>query len=251
MGRHPKSFGSLDRELEDLPLAARWRVYMGRVEAVLFTSSEPVSRDRLASLIGETIVLDDLIADIRAELKNRPYDISAIAGGWQFRTRPHYADAIAACGMVTKKSTSLTKTEVLVLTAIAYLQPVTRAGVSELLGREISRDVIAALRDDRLIASGPRSPEPGAPYTYVTTAQFLARFGFDSLQDLPEIERLQETGILEQTGFGPNVEDGAGEREGNLDDLADDGDLADDDVDYILQSLEEDVEFEDEDIEPF
>jgi len=63
--------------------------------------------------------------------------------------------------MVTRKSAALTKTELLVLTAIAYLQPVTRAGVSDLLGREASRDIIAALRDDRLISSGPRSPSPG------------------------------------------------------------------------------------------
>lgn len=34
---------------------------------------------------------------------------------------------------------------------------------------EISRDLIGHLRGTGLIASGPRSPTAGAPYTYATT----------------------------------------------------------------------------------
>ena len=44
--------------------------------------------------------------------------------------------------------------------AIAYDQPITRADLTEMFGREISRDLIAALRERRLVASGPRSPQP-------------------------------------------------------------------------------------------
>ena len=46
---------------------------------------------------------------------------------------------------------------------MAYFQPVTRAGVADILCRAISRDVIAALRGADLIATGPRSPQP-RPY---------------------------------------------------------------------------------------
>ena len=45
--------------------------------------------------------------------------------------------------------------------------------------REISRDLIAALREEGLIAAGPRSPNLGAPYAYVTTGKFLLEFGFE------------------------------------------------------------------------
>jgi hypothetical protein len=45
---------------------------------------------------------------------------------------------------------------VLVLTA-AYFQPITRAGLSDILSRNISREVIVALRGAHLIATGPRS----------------------------------------------------------------------------------------------
>ncbi len=47
--------------------------------------------------------------------------------------------------------------------AVAMFQPVTRGEISEMFGREISRDLIAALREEGLIAAGPRSPKLGAP----------------------------------------------------------------------------------------
>jgi segregation and condensation protein B len=83
--------------------------------------------------------------------------------------------------------------------AIGYFQPITRGELSQFLGREVSRDVIAALRCEGLIAAGPRSPSPGAPYAYVTTPGFLAEFGFESLRDLPDIEKLEEAGLLGRT----------------------------------------------------
>jgi Protein of unknown function (DUF1403)/Segregation and condensation complex subunit ScpB len=90
----------------------------------------------------------------------------------------------------------LTALEKLVLTAVAYFQPVTRAGVADILCRNISRDVIAALRGAGLIATGPRSPQPGAPHTYVTTQAFLTLWGLASLRDLPDLARLEDAGLL-------------------------------------------------------
>jgi segregation and condensation protein B len=59
--------------------------------------------------------------------------------------------------------------------------------------------VIAALRGEGFIAAGPRSPTPGAPYAYVTTPAFLSHFGFESLRDLPDIEKLEDAGLLGRT----------------------------------------------------
>ncbi len=84
----------------------------------------------------------------------------------------------------------------LVLASIAYHQPVTRAALSDMLGREVSRDVIGHLRRLDMIASGPRSPQPGAPYTYVTTKKFLEHFGLETLRDLPDLEALEDAGLL-------------------------------------------------------
>jgi chromosome segregation and condensation protein ScpB len=60
----------------------------------------------------------------------------------------------------------------------------------------VSRDLIGVLRAQDLIASGPRSPQPGAPYTYVTTKNFLSQFGLDTLRQLPDFEALEDAGLL-------------------------------------------------------
>ena len=65
----------LDRDLADLPPAARWREWMGRVEAVIFAAPNPVPRAVLAGLVGRDCNLDLLILDIRNELRARPYDL--------------------------------------------------------------------------------------------------------------------------------------------------------------------------------
>ena len=67
----------------------------------------------------------------------------------------------------------LSRAASLVLTGIAYFQPIARGEVSQLFGKQVSRDIIGQLRALNFIAAGPRSPQPGAPYTYVTTKQFL------------------------------------------------------------------------------
>jgi hypothetical protein len=86
----------LDVELFDLPLAARWREWMLRVEAAIFASEKPVSREALVRLVGEACRFDDLIADLIHELRGRPYDLTLVAGGYALRTKTRFAPAIRA-----------------------------------------------------------------------------------------------------------------------------------------------------------
>lgn len=193
----------LDRELEDLPPELRWREWMLRAEAVIFAAAEPVSRETLARVVGRNCSIELLIDDLREELRDRPYDIVAVAGGWQHRSRSAYTSAIRASQAPTRSVTaSLSETEAAVLAAIAYLQPVTRGELSNMFGKEVSRDTIASLRDAGFLGSGPRSPTPGAPYTYVTTKHFLSAFGLETLRDLPDLERLEEAGLLSRQALG-------------------------------------------------
>lgn len=188
--------GLFDRELDHLPPEARWREWMNRVEATIFAASEPVGRDTLARIVGKSCSIDLLIDDIREELRGRPYDLVAVAGGWKHLTRPAYADAIRRAVGGSEREVDLTQSEVLVLMCIAYFQPITRAELSTFFGKEIGRDLIGNLRSFGFIASGPRAPQPGAPYTYVTTPAFLIEFGLDTLRDLPDREALEDAGLL-------------------------------------------------------
>lgn len=199
-----------DRELDHLPPEARWREWMHRVEATIFAADDPVDRETLARIVGKECSIDLLIDDIREELRGRPYDLVAVAGGWKHLTRPAYADAIRTAVGGGQGPLAISQSEVLVLMCIAYFQPITRAELSSFFAREISRDVIGHLRAAGLIASGPRSPRPGAPYSYVTTKQFLLEFGFDTLQDLPDLEALEDAGLLSKEMLLPaDIPDGA------------------------------------------
>ncbi len=191
---HPEP--DLDRELEDLPAELRWREWIRRIEAVLFASASPVPRDDLARVVGQGASVDLLVEDLAADLEGRSFEMAQVAGGWMLRTRPNYAAAIRAAADVGDQDLDLREYDVTVLAAIAYHQPITRDGLKDIFGKEISRDLIGRLHARGLIGTGPRSPRRGAPYTYVTTDQFLVAFDLESLQDLPDREQLEDAGMV-------------------------------------------------------
>ncbi|VVS97684.1 Segregation and condensation protein B [Hoeflea sp. EC-HK425] len=205
----------LDRELVDLPPELRWREWMLRVEAVIFAAAEPVGRETLARVVGKDCSIDLLIDDLQEELRDRPYEIVSVAGGWQHRTRSRFAVPIRASQASARSAApALSDFEAMVLMAIAYFQPITRGDLSKIFGKEVSRDTIASLRNANFLASGPRSPTPGAPYTYVTTKHFLTAFGMQTLRDLPDIEALEDAGLLSRKGIQEDALDAAeGEEE--------------------------------------
>ena len=189
------SEADLDRELEDLPPDLRWREWMRRIEAVLFASASPVSRDNLVRVVGQWASVDLLIEDLAGDLVGRSFEVARVAGGWMLRTRPAYAAAIRTAADVGDQDLDLSEYDIAVLAAIAYHQPITRDGLKDIFGKEISRDLIGRLHARELIGTGPRSPRRGAPYTYVTTEQFLVAFDLQSLQELPDREQLADAGM--------------------------------------------------------
>ena len=185
----------LDRELDELPVDLRWREWMRRIEAVLFASASPVPRVDLARVVGQGASVDLLIDNLMSDLEGRSFEVVKFAGGWMLRTRSAYAAAIRTAADVGSQNLDLREYDVAVLAAIAYHQPITRDGLKDIFGKEISRDLIGRLHARGLIGTGPRSPRRGAPYTYVTTEQFLVAFDLESLQDLPDREQLEDAGL--------------------------------------------------------
>ena len=187
--------GMIDRELAELPPELRWREWMRRIEAVLFTSATPVPRADLVRVVWQGAALDLLLEDLAAELADRPYEVVRVGEGWMLRTRPAYGAVIRAAADVGDREVGLSERDLAVLAAIAYHQPITRDGLKDIFGHEISRDLIGRLAARNLIAPGPRAPRRGAPYTYVTTPGFLAAFGLADLRDLPDAEALRDAGL--------------------------------------------------------
>jgi segregation and condensation protein B len=225
----------LDVELLDLPPAGRWREWMLRVEAAVFASPKPVAREALVRLVGEACRFDDLIADLIHELRGRPYDLTLVAGGYALHTKTRFAPAIRVAHPDLGRDDvgDLTRTEIFALTAIAYLQPVTRGEISKLAGREISRDVIGALKRRGLIQSAIRAPQPGAPFAYVTTRKFLEAFGLASLRDLPDLEQLKAEPLLQRGQGEADLDRALGLADAEADDTFVDNDAELDDVERL------------------
>lgn len=185
----------LDRDLADLPADLRWREWMCRIEAVMFASASPVAREDLARVVGTGVSVDLLIDDLAVDMVGRPYEVAQVGAGWMLRTKPAYAPAIRAAADVGEQALNLSEYDLAVLAAIAFHQPVSRDGLKDIFGKEISRDLIGRLAERDLIGTGPREPRRGAPYTFVTTETFLATFGMASLRDLPDPEQLVDAGL--------------------------------------------------------
>ena len=89
-----------------------------------------------------------------------------------------------------------------VLAIIAYRQPVTRSEVDSIRGIKSER-VIDGLIDKGLVEVKGRSEGVGRPLIYATTREFLTKFGFSSLKDLPEVPEYEEMRReREEEGYG-------------------------------------------------
>ena len=89
-----------------------------------------------------------------------------------------------------------------VLAIIAYRQPVTRSEIDSIRGIKSER-VIDGLIDKGLVEISGRSEGVGRPLIYATTKEFLKKFGFSSLKDLPEVPEYEEMRReREEEGYG-------------------------------------------------
>ena len=84
------------------------------------------------------------------------------------------------------------------LAIIAYHQPVSRAEIETIRGVATARGTLDVLIEAGWIKPGRRRETPGRPGTWVTTDGFLDHFGLGGLADLPGIEELKVTGLLDK-----------------------------------------------------
>src|SRR3954454_25072650 len=90
----------IDRELKEFPPQLRWQEWMMRAEAIIFASPVPVERDVLSRVVGRACNIELLMEDLNEAVKGRAFELVAVAGGWQYRTRRGMADVITASGLV-------------------------------------------------------------------------------------------------------------------------------------------------------
>ena len=159
----------------------------GALEAVLFAMGEPVSRSVLAKALETDENTVEKAAAELSEIYNREergIHLISLDESYQLGTKPcYYSNLITIASMPEKPVLSETVLETLAI--IAYRQPVTKAEISKIRG--VSSDhAVSKLVEYGLIKEAGRLNAPGRPMLFVTTKEFLRRFGMESLGQLPE-----------------------------------------------------------------
>lgn len=162
------------------------------IEAILFASGERVETARLAMAL-ETDEADitaavDQLADELA-YGRRGIRILRLEDGYQMVSSGEMADYVTKA-LETRKPPKLSASQLETLTIIAYYQPATKAMVEQIRGVDSSYS-ISALMNKKLIEEAGRLNVPGRPIQYKTTPDFLRVFGFQTLEELPPIEKVQ------------------------------------------------------------
>ena len=84
-----------------------------------------------------------------------------------------------------------------VLAIIAYHEPVSRAEIESIRGVQTSSGTLDVLMEAGWVKLAGRREVPGRPVIYATTPEFLDHFGLSSRRDLPGIDELKASGLLD------------------------------------------------------
>jgi segregation and condensation protein B len=164
----------------------------GALEALIFAADGPIGTAALRRAFPRVTPAQIAagVAAINATLEatGRPYEIAEVAAGYQFRTRPQFAEVILSATPERKIRLSRPALETLAL--IAYRQPLTRAEIEDLRGVDCGAVVKSLLERDLARIVGRRDA-PGRPALYGTSATFLETFGLRALSDLPALREIE------------------------------------------------------------
>jgi segregation and condensation protein B len=180
-------------EAEGVEAAARPE-HLRLLEALLFAASAPLDEKTLAGRLPEDIDVKQALRTLQLEYAPRGVNLVRINNKWTFRTASDLSWLLTKEAIVPKK---LSRAAIETLAVIAYHQPVTRAEVEEIRGVVMSKGTFDVLMETGWIKPRGRRKVPGRPITYGTSEDFLSHFGLEVLGDLPGLEELKGSGLLD------------------------------------------------------
>src|SRR6202163_3644734 len=147
------------------------------LEALLFASTEPLDQATLAKRMPEGVDIKVALAQLQADYALRGVNLVRVANKWTFRTAGDLS------WLMTRESTETRR--------------VTRAEIEEIRGVITSKGTLDVLLETGWIRPRGRRKTPGRPLTFGTTEAFLSQFSLEALGDLPGLEELKGTGLLD------------------------------------------------------
>lgn len=183
-----------DRSLIETSPLSNLNDQLRAVEALLFASSDPLDEKTLTEILPENADIEKILEKIQELYKGRGVELAKVNNKWMFKTASDLSFIMQKEAKVQKK---LSKAGLETLSIIAYHQPVSRAEIEEIRGVSVSPGTIDSLLELNWIRIKGRRKAPGNPITYGTTEEFLVHFDLSNIRDLPGLDELKSTGLLD------------------------------------------------------
>ena len=183
-----------DRSLIETNPLSNLNDQLRAVEALLFASSDPLDEKTLTEILPENADIEKILEKIQELYKGRGVELTKVNNKWMFKTASDLSFIMQKEAKVQKK---LSKAGLETLSIIAYHQPVSRAEIEEIRGVSVSPGTIDSLLELNWIRIKGRRKAPGNPITYGTTEEFLVHFDLSNIRDLPGLDVLKSTGLLD------------------------------------------------------
>ena len=165
------------------------------VEALLLSSGEPLSADRIHKIINskESCTKADIleaIDSLKIDYENKEIEISSVASGYRIQAKSTINDFLNI--IYAEKTPRYSRALMETLSIIAYKQPVTRGDIESIRGVSVSSSIMRTLTDRNWIKIVGYRDVPGKPAMFSTTNEFLDYFGLEKLSELPDLPEIKE-----------------------------------------------------------
>lgn len=164
------------------------------VEGIVFASEKPLTAAMIRSYLGEGIDVTAILRRLQEEYQGRGIALIQTGDRWHFQTASDLSHVLRKEQTEMRK---LSRAAMETLAIIAYHEPVSRAEIEAIRGVQVAKGTLDVLMETGWIRPAGRREVPGRPLIYATTPDFLTHFGLQSRKDLPGIDDLRATGLLD------------------------------------------------------
>ena len=163
------------------------------IEALIFVATEAISTTEIRACLVEMFeaeIPEENIVEAIEKLQKKyeediyAFQIYAMAGGYQFLTKPAYQASISIL-LKQKSKKRLSNAALETLAIVAYKQPITKTEIEQIRGVNSDYAIQKLLEKELLVIRG-KSDAVGRPLLYGTSDKFMDYFGISSLKDLPQ-----------------------------------------------------------------
>ena len=175
-----------------------------KIEALIFASSKPISEKEIQKRLDLHEDISEVLSNLEDAYQHRGINLKKISKGWIFLTNTEVSDIFHEKREVQKR---LSKQAIETLAIIVYHQPITKAENESIRGVNIGQGIFDQLMELGWIAPGGRKEVPGRPILWETTDDFLLHFGLGTLDNLPGIEEMKSSGLLNDNFASMNIQE--------------------------------------------